>query len=279
VVQILGVVDLSLKPYQLACIYKIQSDIERGQNRIFVNMPTGSGKIITILNYFKVYLEYEKRVLFLHSRTILLQQSSSCVSQLLSENQYVVELVNNINSFDIDGYDYLVLELEDFIKKEDLLENIYQEFKGIIIGLYSISSDNINAFVNRHGEISYSLKYSEGLFKFLQDSNMTELHKYQYDEDNIGDVDSVIDTNNIFFFNINKALENKNIKELICSIFCQKKTKYKDRQELITDIASLLSGFIPLGSIIGISFKHVYKTLTKYVFNKLGSELKCNICQ
>lgn len=75
--------DFKLLPYQLACIYKIQSDIEQGKTRIFINMPTGSGKIITIISFFNKFLEENERVLFLHSASLLAEQSKYLLSQYL----------------------------------------------------------------------------------------------------------------------------------------------------------------------------------------------------
>jgi len=79
----LKISDFKLLPYQLACIYKIQSDIEQGKTRIFINMPTGSGKIITIISFFNKFLEENERVLFLHSASLLAEQSKYLLSQYL----------------------------------------------------------------------------------------------------------------------------------------------------------------------------------------------------
>lgn len=104
-------------------------------------MPTGSGKIRTITSFFKMYLGTNERVLFLHSFKELVEQSKSLLSVNLLDEQYTVETLNNLANSNINGYDYLVLELEDFRNKQSLLEKLYQEFNGIIIGLYGVSTD------------------------------------------------------------------------------------------------------------------------------------------
>jgi len=238
-------------------------------------MPTGSGKLFTIINYFNKFLAKDEKVLFLNSFVCLAEQTRFLLSQSLSERQYTVETIYNLEKPDksddlnmIDEYDYMVIELEDFLNKQLLLDSIYQKFTGIIIGLYSAPTESINEFITKHGEISYSLKLSDELYNFLQTNKMDETDSTP--QEHLYFSQSIIDT----------ALQNKTIRELVCGLFCPKNTKSAEKQEVIIDLAAVLAGFIPVvGSIVGVAFKYLYKQLSKYILNKLKNQLNCFLCE
>jgi len=140
-------------------------------------------------------------------------------------------------------YDYMVIELEEFLNKQLLLEKIYQEFNGIIIGLYSVFSDSLDKFITQHGEISYSLKLSEALLHYIKTNQMDDTDSDPHEH--LSFSESRIDV----------ALQYKPIKELVCGLFCEKNLKFTEKQEIIIDLAAVFAGFIPVvGSIIGVAF-------------------------
>lgn len=138
---------------------------------------------------------------------------------------------------------------------------------GLLLDYMVFLLTSVHKFIIQHGEISYSLKISEELLQFLQinkiDENDSAPREYSFSEDRI-----------------NNALRYKPIRELICSLICQKNKKSVERQELIFDLAAVLAGFIPVvGSIIGVAFKYLYKNLIKYISNKLENQLTCSLCE
>ena len=195
------------------------------------------------------------------------------LSSSLTDGQFAVETLNNIGGSDtanIHDYNYLVLPLDEFANKQSFLEMIYKNFNGIIIGLFSGSSAFIHKLISQYGEISYSLQLSEELFHLLQANELEGEPIYSPDAVHYSLSEESIDN----------ALKNRRVRELVCSFFCTKNKKSSEKQEFVFDVVAVLAGFIPIfGSVVGVTFKYLYKFLCKYISEKIENQLKCSLCE
>ncbi|MCM2996143.1 DEAD/DEAH box helicase family protein [Paenibacillus cellulositrophicus] len=267
---------LVLRPYQLACIYKLQNEIEKGKNRLFVSMPTGGGKMSTLASFFIQTLKQDEKVLFLHSRPALIDNTKSILSSSLLQEQYSVESIRSENHLThIDRFNYIVVDLDDFRHQEShLVEKFFKGYLGIIIGITSVVTKTISSLITTYGELCYSLSLSEQMHSFLYSNTETV--------DILDEEETKMVKLQIPYGKLDSEISNSKIHELICSLVCERyiqKEKMINRQDLLLDLVALLTGFIPvIGSFIGVAFKHLYKALIKFISEKQLIKQDCKLC-
>lgn len=255
-----------LRPYQKACIYQLENSLQWGKKKLFVNMPTGSGKLFTIFHFINYYCNEDDKILFLHNRRALLGQSLELINFFPLKGKVSVSTFDNISLQEInDSFDYIIVDVDDIFafKRTEEYKTLLNTFDSVVISYFSIFDNSYLDIVNYYGGLDYSINIAELL--------LNEYSTLSSDENESNEID--IDNNFISIIE-----NNQKVKQLICNLICENKKSFIDGNEVMEDVIAIIAGFFPLGSIIGVTIKHIYRFIQRKIIRELKNILSCYEC-
>lgn len=256
----------------------MQNDIFEGKKRLYVNMPVGSGKLITIAEFLHDTVKSNEKVLIICRFRAFADQVKDLLSQRLSPGQFECLPISDLstqtsNDMILDEFQYILFDLNDFNNDKKAIKHILDNFSGITIGLFSGIPEEMDPFFKQRGEISYSLKYSEDCIEYVtQNLNIVK--------DFAGKSDKKLPYKKISESLIAYIKANKRLRILICNIACVKSPKTRTGQEVLIDLISIIAGLVPkIGVFAGLVMKYLAKLACNFVTKELSNALNCKECK
>lgn len=258
-----------LRPYQKVCIYKMEDSIRSGKRRLFIQMPTGAGKLITLLSFFNYIKAENDVVVFLHRKKAIIDQTQELLISLNLDKFIKAQFFDGIDSLNCkEKSTYLIIDLDDFSNDLEKYYELIEKYTGIIISYFSTSSTATNNIVKTYGNLDYSLS--------AVDCINTDLPIVEEEISHFGNEEVYsIETKNALDF----ITHNEKARKLLCSLICEKKVHILNGGELLEDAVSIIAGFIPLGTIIQVGAKYICKFIKKKVLIQLRIILNCALCE